>query len=129
MSGDTCELWPRTRQLWAHRWAPAKHWGLGVEARFAARPIPVRTPSVRHDGGVSDRIDSIFASVPVEPLAGLTIPELAGVDVVISDEILDRIDQIVSPAETIGAMDMVYRGPEVGDPTMRRRPTTQRSAA
>ena len=54
---------------------------------------------------------------------------LAGVDVALSDEILDRIDQIVPPGESIGAMDMLYRGPEVGDPTMRRRPTTQRSAA
>jgi hypothetical protein len=47
----------------------------------------------------------------------------------LSDEILDRIDQIVPPGESIGAMDMLYRGPEVGDPTMRRRPATQRSAA
>ncbi len=54
---------------------------------------------------------------------------LAGVDVALSDEVLDRIDEIVPPGESIGAMDMVYRGPEVGDPTMRRRPAAQRSAA
>lgn len=54
---------------------------------------------------------------------------LAGVDVRLSDEILDRIDGIVAPGESIGAMDMVYRGPEVGDATLRRRPWGQRSAA
>jgi hypothetical protein len=54
---------------------------------------------------------------------------LAGVDVGLSDEILDRIDQIVPPGENIGAMDMLYRGPEVGDASMRRRSSAQRSAA
>jgi hypothetical protein len=54
---------------------------------------------------------------------------LAGIDVALSDEVLDRIDGIVPPGESIGAMDMVYRGPEVGDPSMRRRPAAQRSAA
>ncbi len=54
---------------------------------------------------------------------------LAGGDVALSDEVLDRIDEIVPPGESIGAMDMVYRGPEVADQTMRRRPAAQRSAA
>lgn len=53
---------------------------------------------------------------------------LAGVDVALSDEVLDRIDQIVPPGQSIGAMDMVYRGPEIADKTMRRRPAAQRSA-
>jgi len=54
---------------------------------------------------------------------------LAGVDVALSDEVLSRIDEIVSPGESIGAMDMVYRGPEVGEPALRRRPVVERSAA
>lgn len=54
---------------------------------------------------------------------------LAGLDVVLSDELLDRIDAIVPPGESIGAMDMVYRGPEVGNPSLRRRPVGERSAA
>ena len=54
---------------------------------------------------------------------------LAGVDVRLTDDILDRIDAIVPPGESIGAMDMVYRGPEVGDAALRRRPEAQRSAA
>ena len=53
---------------------------------------------------------------------------LAGADVSLSDEILDRIDAIVAPGESIGAMDMVYRGPEVTDAALRRRPDGSRSA-
>lgn len=54
---------------------------------------------------------------------------LAGIDVALSDEVLNRIDEIVPPGESIGALDMVYRGPEVGDRTLRRRPLAERSAA
>jgi aryl-alcohol dehydrogenase-like predicted oxidoreductase len=52
---------------------------------------------------------------------------LRGADVVLTDELLDRIDAIVPPGESVGAMDMVYRGPEVGDATLRRRPAATRS--
>jgi len=54
---------------------------------------------------------------------------LAGVDVALSDEVLDRIDQIVPPGESIGAMDMVYRGLEVADSRLRRRVPAERKAA
>src|SRR6478609_5693778 len=53
---------------------------------------------------------------------------LAGGEVSLSDDVLDRIDAIVPPGESIGAMDMVYRGPEVEDATLRRRPASSRSA-
>jgi len=53
---------------------------------------------------------------------------LAGADVSLSDDILDRIDAIVPPGESIGAMDMVYRGPEVANAALRRRPANSRSA-
>ena len=46
---------------------------------------------------------------------------LAGAEVSLSDEVLDRIDAIVPPGESIGAMDMVYRGQEVADASLRRR--------
>ena len=54
---------------------------------------------------------------------------IAGMEVSLSDEVLDRIDAIVPPGESIGAMDMVYRGPEVSTPALRRRPLGERSAA
>ena len=54
---------------------------------------------------------------------------LAGVDVALSDDVLDRIDEIVPPGESIGAMDMVYRGPEIADSRLRRRDSAERKAA
>ncbi|MDN4614284.1 aldo/keto reductase [Leifsonia sp. F6_8S_P_1B] len=54
---------------------------------------------------------------------------LAGMEVSLTDDILDRIDAIVPPGESIGAMDMVYRGPEVADAGLRRRPVGERAAA
>jgi len=35
----------------------------------------------------------------------------------------------VPPGESIGAMDMVYHGPEVANSTLRRRPSAERSAS
>ncbi|GAA4667659.1 aldo/keto reductase [Frondihabitans cladoniiphilus] len=54
---------------------------------------------------------------------------LAGVDVVLSDEILDRIDAIVPPGTDVSALDMAYRTPALVDPTLRRRPLASRAAA
>ena len=54
---------------------------------------------------------------------------LAGVDVALSDEVLDRIDEIAPPGESIGAMDMVYRGPEIADSRLRRRDPAERRAS
>jgi aryl-alcohol dehydrogenase-like predicted oxidoreductase len=54
---------------------------------------------------------------------------LAGVDVVLSDEILDRIDKIVPPGVDIGPLQASYNPPSVIQADLRRRPTSSRSAA
>jgi predicted aldo/keto reductase-like oxidoreductase len=54
---------------------------------------------------------------------------LAGVDVVLSDEILDRIDEIVPPGVDIGPLQASYNPPSVIQAGLRRRPTSSRSAA
>jgi aryl-alcohol dehydrogenase-like predicted oxidoreductase len=53
---------------------------------------------------------------------------LAGLDVVITDEILDRIDEIVPPGTDIGTLDQAYVPPAVQDPGLRRRPLSERAA-
>jgi hypothetical protein len=53
---------------------------------------------------------------------------LAGAEVVLSDEILDRIDEIVPPGSDIGQLDMAYNPPAVVKPTLRRRPIEERTA-
>ena len=54
---------------------------------------------------------------------------LAGADVVLSDEVLDRIDAIVPPGTDVGRLDMAYDPPAIQQPLLRRRPAEQRAAA
>lgn len=54
---------------------------------------------------------------------------LAGAEVVLSDEILDRIDAIVQPGTDVGRLDMAYDPPAIQQPLLRRRPAEQRGAA
>ncbi|MEZ7754408.1 aldo/keto reductase [Microbacterium paraoxydans] len=54
---------------------------------------------------------------------------LEGVDVALSDELLDRIDEIVPPGSDVGRLDQQYNPPAVLEPVLRRRPAADRSAA
>jgi len=54
---------------------------------------------------------------------------LASADVSLSDEILDRIDEIVAPGTDIGALDMAYNPPAIQRAGLRRRPGNERAAA
>ena len=55
---------------------------------------------------------------------------LAGVNVTLTDEILDRIDEIVPPGTDVGAPDQAaYLPPSLQRSTLRRRPVDERAAA
>jgi aryl-alcohol dehydrogenase-like predicted oxidoreductase len=54
---------------------------------------------------------------------------LAGAGVVLSDEILDRIDEVVAPGADSGPMGAVYVPPAVTQASLRRRPVAERAAA
>ena len=62
-----------------------------------------------------------------------TMPQLddllAGAGVVLSDEILDRIDEVVAPGADAGPMGAVYVPPALTQASLRRRPPADRSAA
>jgi aryl-alcohol dehydrogenase-like predicted oxidoreductase len=53
---------------------------------------------------------------------------LAGADVVLDDDILDRIDQIVPPGVTLNTADAGWLPPSLTDPAARRRPLATRAA-
>jgi aryl-alcohol dehydrogenase-like predicted oxidoreductase len=54
---------------------------------------------------------------------------LAGVDVALTDDILDRIDEIVPPGTDVGAPDQsAYLPAAVRHPSLRRRPADDRAA-
>jgi hypothetical protein len=50
-------------------------------------------------------------------------------DVTLSDEILDRIDEIVPPGTDIGTLDQAYVPPAIERLSRRRRPIDERAAA
>ena len=53
---------------------------------------------------------------------------LSGLDVTLTDDILDRIDEIVPPGTDIGKLDQAYQPPALTSPGLRRRPQTGRAA-
>ncbi|PMR62686.1 hypothetical protein C1A38_02800 [Verrucosispora sp. ts21] len=53
---------------------------------------------------------------------------LAGVDVTLTDEILDRIDEIVTPGTDVTRLDQAYLPPALLNPNLRRRPVSERGA-
>lgn len=54
---------------------------------------------------------------------------LAGLDVVLTDDILDRIDEIVPPGTDVGTLDQAYVPPALQQSNLRRRPLDERPAA
>jgi len=54
---------------------------------------------------------------------------LAGVDTVLSDDVLDRIDEIVPPGTDIGTLGQAYVPPAIQKTELRRRPLSERAAA
>jgi aryl-alcohol dehydrogenase-like predicted oxidoreductase len=54
---------------------------------------------------------------------------LAGVEVTLSDELLDRIDEIVPPGSDVGALDQAWVPPALLSMDARRRPAGARAAA
>jgi len=53
---------------------------------------------------------------------------LAGLDVALSDDILDRIDEIVPPGTDVTALDQDYMPPALQNASLRRRPLSERAA-
>ena len=54
---------------------------------------------------------------------------LAGLDVTLTDDILDRIDEIVPPGTDVGTLDQAYQPPALANPGLRRRLPAERAAA
>ena len=54
---------------------------------------------------------------------------LAGSEVALTDDILDRIDEIVAPGADVSALDMAYKTPALLRTELRRRPAKERAAA
>jgi aryl-alcohol dehydrogenase-like predicted oxidoreductase len=77
--------------------------------------------TIAHPGVTS----TLLGARTVEQLDDL----LKGLGVALSDDILDRIDEIVPPGTDVTRLDQAYVPPAVLDPNLRRRAASERSAA
>jgi aryl-alcohol dehydrogenase (NADP+) len=107
--------------------------------------------------GDERRLDAVEALIPVAQDAGMSLTHmamafaiahpgvtaaivgprtmqhlddtLAGMEIGLDDEVLDRIDAIVAPGTDIGALDMAYSPPALQQVSHRRRPADERAAS
>ena len=137
-------------------WSPLAQGMLTGRIRKGAQTDLRRVASFKH---LSDerRLDAVEQIIPLAENAGLPMTHLAmafaiahpgvtsaiigprtmeqlddllaSVDVSLSDEILDRIDEIVPPGTDVGALDMAYQPPAIQRASLRRRPVDERAAA
>jgi aryl-alcohol dehydrogenase-like predicted oxidoreductase len=77
--------------------------------------------TIAHPGVTS----ALLGARTMDHLDGL----LAGLDVTLTDDILDRIDEIVPPGTDVGTLDQAYQPPALANPGLRRRPPAERAAA
>jgi aryl-alcohol dehydrogenase-like predicted oxidoreductase len=77
--------------------------------------------TIAHPGVTS----ALIGARTMDHLDGL----LAGLDVALSDDVLDRIDEIFPPGTDIGPLDQAYQPPALENPGLRRRPLAARAAA
>lgn len=91
--------------------------GAGISLMHMALAFVVSHPVVT---------SAIIGPRTMEHLGGL----LAGAEVVLSDEILDRIDEIVPPGVDVAPLEgAAYHPPSIAQPALRRRPLAERRAA
>jgi aryl-alcohol dehydrogenase (NADP+) len=69
-----------------------------------------------------DVTSALLGAHTMDQLDGL----LAGLDVTLTDDILDRIDEIVPPGTDVGTLDQTYQPPALYNPSLRRRPQSAR---
>ena len=137
-------------------WSPLAMGMLTGRVRKGQQTDLRRTALFRH---MSDerRLDAVEQVIPVAEKAGLPMTHLAmafaiahpgvtsaligprtmeqlddllaSVDVTLTDEILDQLDEIVPPGTDVGTLDMAYRPPAIQRTDLRRRTVSERSAA
>jgi aryl-alcohol dehydrogenase-like predicted oxidoreductase len=92
-------------------------------AEEAGLPMPhlAMAFAISHPGVTS----ALLGARTMEQFHGL----LAGLDVALSDDVLDRIDEIVPPGTDTGPLDQAYVPPAIQKTELRRRPLSERSAA
>ena len=136
-------------------WGPLGQGMLTGRVRRGQR-TDVRRATIMKAFGDEHRIDAVERLVPLADEAGLPMTHLAmafaiahpgvtsallgartveqlddllaGVEVVLDDDVLDRIDEIVPPGTDIGVLDQAYVPPAIQRTELRRRSLAERAA-
>lgn len=139
-------------------WSPlAKGMLSGKYRKGQPQPDSARAKRFPKQMGDERNLDAVEKLIPIAQAAGLslihmamafvmahpgvtsaiigprTMPHLedllAGAEVVLSDDVLDKIDAVVPPGTDAGPMGAVYEPPAVTKASLRRRPLEERAAA
>jgi aryl-alcohol dehydrogenase (NADP+) len=138
-------------------WGPLGQGMLTGRVRRGQDSDVIRAKFLPRAFGDEQRLDAVEQLVPLAAQAGLSMPHLAmafaishpavtsallgartmeqlddllaGLDVVLSDDVLDRIDEIVPPGTDVGTLDQAYVPPAIERTELRRRPLADRSVA
>ncbi len=137
-------------------WGPLAQGMLTGRAR-KGQQTDLRRAAVQKVFSDEQRLDAVERLIPLAAEAGMPMTHLAmafaiahpgvtsaligphtmeqlddlvgGFDVALSDEILDRIDEIVPPGTDVGRLDQRYVAPALLNASLRRRPVGERTAA
>lgn len=138
-------------------WSPLHMGMLTGRVRKHQATDSARAPRLPHFYGNEQKLDAVEQLVALAAEAGLSLTHLAmafaiahpavtaanlgprtqaqfddllaGANVELSDELLDRIDAIVAPGTDVGPLHAPYEAPALSNAQLRRRPATARSAA
>lgn len=139
-------------------WSPlAKGMLTGRYRKGLERPDSVRARYLPRQMSDEHKLDAVERLVPLAEEAGLSLTHLAmafvmahpgvtsavigprtmphlddllaGAEVRLGDDVLDRIDQIVPPGTDVGLDEAKYKPPAISRAELRRRPITDRAAA
>jgi aryl-alcohol dehydrogenase (NADP+) len=139
-------------------WSPlAKGMLTGRYRKDQALPDSLRVKVFRKQMSDERNLDAVEKLIPIAEEAGLSLTHmamafvmahpgvtsailgprtmqqledlLAGAEAVLSDDILDKIDQVVAPGTDAGPMGALYAPPSLTTSGLRRRPRAERSAA
>jgi aryl-alcohol dehydrogenase-like predicted oxidoreductase len=139
-------------------WSPlAKGMLTGRYRKDQALPESLRVKAFPKQMSDQRNLDAVEQLIPIAEAAGLSLTHMAmafvmahpgvtsailgprtmqqlddltaGAAAVLSDEILDRIDEVVAPGTDAGPMGATYNPPAITQASFRRRPAAERAAA
>ncbi|MDB5039694.1 MAG: aldo/keto reductase [Candidatus Eremiobacteraeota bacterium] len=138
-------------------WSPLAQGMLTGRYRKGQRPDSARLKLGSKDLTDERKLDVVELLIPVAAEAGLSLTHmamafvvahpavtsaiigprtmehlddlLAGSEVILEDQVLDRIDEIVPPGTDVGPLDAAYLPPAIANAGLRRRPSAERAAA